>query len=188
MLRYIKSSPGQGIFFPSSSDFLLNAFCDADWATCSDTRRSVTGFCVFLGEALISWKSKKQQTVSRSSAESKYRSMASTYCEITWLHALLKDLQINHPPPALLFCDSKAALHIATKSVYHKRTKHIEIDYHLVREKIQLGFIYTLHVSTHSQLADIFTKPLGSVQFHSLLSKMNILNIYSSWGRVQQMK
>jgi hypothetical protein len=180
LLRYLKGSPGQGLFYPASSDFKVEAFCDNDWATCSDSKRSITGFCVFIEDALVSWKSKKQHTVSRSSAKVEYWSMAACTCELTWLFSLLRDFHIDHSHPARLFCDSKAALHIAANPVFHERTKHIDIDCHLVRDKIQRGFLRTMHINTQHQIADIFTKALGRVPFEYLLSKMNLVNIYSS--------
>ncbi|WP_338140430.1 Ty1/Copia family ribonuclease HI [Candidatus Phytoplasma australasiaticum] len=179
LLRYLKGSPGQGIFLPASSSFKIRAFSDADWASCPDSRRSTTGFCIFLGDCLISWKAKKQNTVSKSSAEAEYRALAATASEIVWINQLLADLCIPSTSPAVIFCDNNVAIHIASNPMFHERTKHIELDCHFIREKIVCGTIKLMPIRTHLQLADIFTKALSASVFSSLLGKIGVLNITS---------
>ena len=144
-----------------------------------DTRKSLTGFCVFLGNALVSWRSKKQSVVSKSPAEAKYRSMATTTCELTWILYLLRDLHITHEKPTLIYCDNQAALHISANPMFHKGFKHIEADWHIVRNKILDGTIKTFYVSSKYQLADIFTKGLRVNNYLRLLRRLGTINIFA---------
>lgn len=172
LLQYLVGNPSQGILLTSSLDMAIHAYSDIDWANCPVTRRSTSGFCLLLGKSPVSWKTKKQNVVARSTAEAEYRSMTMTACEITWLTSLLKDMGMNSLPPALLHCDNMAALSIAANPVMHERTKHVEIDCHFVRDKIKAGDIKTTHVPTQSQVADILTKPLSVKQHYLLLDKL----------------
>ncbi|KAL0403674.1 UNVERIFIED_CONTAM: Retrovirus-related Pol polyprotein from transposon RE2 [Sesamum radiatum] len=180
VVRYLKGTATKGLFLPSDSSCELRAYCDADWASCSDSRRSLTGFCVFFRNALISWKTKKQSTVSRSTAEAEYRSMAATVCELRWISYLLSNLGVSIRLPIQLFCDNQAAMHIMANPVFHERTKHIELDCHIVRDAYKDGFISPSFVRSSSQIADIFTKVLGLKSFVSLLGKLGLAALQPS--------
>jgi hypothetical protein len=131
---------------------------------------------IFLGNSPISWKTKKQHTVARSSAEAKYHSMASTTCELKWIKEVLSSLGVSHSMPIQLYCDSQATLHIAKNHVFHGRTKHIDVDCHFIRDEILRHNLQPSYVPTHAQLTDTFTKVLGRAQFHALLGKLGIWN------------
>lgn len=143
---------------------------DSDWAAYPDTRRSVTGFCIFLGHILIGWKSKKHPVISLSSAEAEYRALSKVVAELTWLSRLLHDIFVPIVSPISVFCHNAAAIHIVKNPVFHERTKHIEVDCHFIRTKLHEGLIQLSHVSTSNQLADILTKPLSGVLNHSTFS------------------
>ncbi|GKB34086.1 putative RNA-directed DNA polymerase [Tanacetum coccineum] len=170
VLRYLKNSPGSGIQINKVGNLKLRAYADSDWARCPATRKSVSGYCVFLGSSLITWKSKKQSTLSRSSAEAEYRSMASATCEVIWLSNLLGDMGVKN--------DNSSALQIAANPVFHEKSKHFEIDVHLVREKVASGVIVTEKIHTSQQIADVLTKALGSKQHDELCTKIGILDMF----------
>ncbi|KAJ0937235.1 putative RNA-directed DNA polymerase [Helianthus annuus] len=180
LLRYLKLSPGKGLLFKKDECFDLTCYADSDWGKCLSTRKSVTGYCVFLGHNLVSWKSKKQSTVSRSSGEAEYRAMCSATCELVWVVNLLSELQVCCKTPVQLFCDSSAAMSIAANPVFHERTKHFELDLYFLREKIASGFVQTVKVDSESQLADLFTKGLG-VRMHELFcEKLGLVNLFKA--------
>ncbi|GAA0161719.1 transmembrane signal receptor [Lithospermum erythrorhizon] len=167
VVKYLNGTPNHGLFYSSSAAIQLQGFCDADWARCKVTRKSITGYCVLLGTSLISWKSKKQNIVSKSSTEAEYRSLAFATYELKWLSYLFQDLDIPISEPIPLRCDNHTTFHIVENSVFHERTKHIEIDCHVVKDHFKVGFINPSHVSSKEQLADVFKKALSvTMLFH----------------------
>ncbi|KAM1306524.1 hypothetical protein ACFX2H_008899 [Malus domestica] len=157
ILRYLKGTMQLGLTY-SKSDLTIQAFSNADWAGDPNDRRSTTGMVVFLGANPISWSSKKQQTVSRSSTEAEYRAMSTTTAEIDWILQLLSFLQVHIPSSPVLFCDNLSAIALSFNPVQHQKTKHIDVDVHFVRERIAQKQLAVQFVSSREQFADIFTK------------------------------
>ena len=183
---YLKGAPGKCLFFSPNIDFRLRACYDSDWASYPFTRRSTTGYCVFLRPSLISWKSKWQKIFSLSLTWVEYCAMTWACCEFAWLQYLLRDFKLLYQEPTLLYCDNKAALHIATNPVFDKRTRYIEMDCYYIIDKVQDGFVTTRHVNSEHQLTDILTKPLEKEMLILMIHKWGVQDIHSpTWGGVR---
>lgn len=180
LLRYLKNSPGKGVFITKSDKFELKGFVDADWAKCMITRKSVSGYLVYFNNCLISWKSKKQSTVSRSSTEAEYRALGSITCEIIWILKVLFELEVKDLIPVSVFCDNESTIKLALNPVFHERTKHFEIDLHFIREKISNGVIRLVKICSSEQTADILTKSLNVKQHDFLTKKMGVVDVFKS--------
>uniref|UniRef100_A0A2N9IPC5 Integrase catalytic domain-containing protein n=1 Tax=Fagus sylvatica TaxID=28930 RepID=A0A2N9IPC5_FAGSY len=178
ILRYLKGTLFHGLHFSSQSSLTLQAYSDADWAGDPTDRRSTTGYCFLLGDSLISWRSKKQSVVARSSTEAEYRALADTTAELLWLRWLLQDLGIDCSTAVPIHCDNRSAIQIAHNDVFHERTKHIEIDCHFVRHHLLQGTLQLRSVSSQDQLADIFTKPMPPGRFRDLISKLKLVSVH----------
>ncbi|PKU87907.1 Retrovirus-related Pol polyprotein from transposon TNT 1-94 [Dendrobium catenatum] len=173
LLRYIKGTIDFGLPI-TKGGLRLRTYVDADWAADSSDRKSISGFCTFLGHNLISWSVKKQTTVARSSTEAEYRSLSAATSDVLWIRRLAAEFGISSTGPTTIYCDNTSAIALAHNPVFHARTKHIEIDYHFISEHIKQGAIRVDHISTNDQIADILTKSLSTTQFSTLRSKLTI--------------
>ncbi|XP_020672371.1 uncharacterized protein LOC110092247 [Dendrobium catenatum] len=173
LLRYIRGTYQFGLPI-TRGNLQLTSFSDSDWASDSNDRKSISGFCTYMGDTLVSWCVKKQATVAKSSTEAEYRALASTTSDVIWLRRLLTDFEAASSTPTTLLCDNTSALTLANNPVFHARMKHIETDYHFIRERILSKEITVHHINSVDQPADILTKPLGLARLKMLRDKLTI--------------
>jgi hypothetical protein len=173
-MRYLKHSIKIGLKICKSNSRLVSGFSNADWADCLDDRRSTGGFAIFLGSNLVSRSARKQPTVSRSSTEAEYKVVANAMAEIMWIQTLLQELGISTPQAAKLWCDNIGAKYLSANPVFHARTKHIEVDYHFVRELVTRKLLEIDFVPSRDQVVDGFTKALSTGQLEIFKYNLNV--------------
>ncbi|KAI3685730.1 hypothetical protein L6452_34988 [Arctium lappa] len=175
IFRYLKGTMNLGLWYPKDSGFDLMGYSDSDFAGSKIDRKSTTGSCQLLGDKLVSWSSKKQNSVSTSTAEAEYVAAGSCCAQILWMKNQLRDYNqlYSHIP---ILCDNSSAIAIANNPVLHSRSKHIDIRYHFIQDHISKGDIELHFIPTDLQLTDLFTKPLDEAQFKFLIGELGMLN------------
>jgi hypothetical protein len=176
ILRYLKCAPNIGLWYPKGAQFELIGYLDLDYAGCKVDRKSTSGCCQFLGRSLVSWSSKKQNSVALSTSEVEYISVDNCCAQLLWMKKTLLDygISIKNVP---LMCDNESAVKLATNPVQHSRTKHTDIRHHFLRDHVGKGGISIYSIGMDDQLADIFTKPFDETIFCKLRSEMNVIDL-----------
>jgi hypothetical protein len=175
IIRYLVLTTNLCLWYPKGSHFELLGYLDAYYVGSNVDRKSTSGTCQFLGQSLVSWSSKKQNSIALSTAEAEYVATGSCCVQLLWMRQTLKDYgyTMNHIP---LLCDNESAIKTVYNPCEHCRTKHIGIRHHFLRDHAIKGDIVISHVGTNDQLADIFTKPLDEKRFCELRSELNIIH------------
>jgi hypothetical protein len=185
VLRYLKATHHIGLQFrPSEVPFKFSAYVDSDWGRDKQTRRSVTGLLVFLGKNLISWASRQQKCVATSSTEAEYIALSEVTKEVLWISRLGKYLDLPHDKIEI-FEDNQGAIKLAKSTITHKRSKHVDIRFHFVREHVAEETIILTWISTRNMLADVLTKPIAEAEF--VRKRELVMNAHQSSGELAQL-
>ena len=176
IFRYLKHTSDYELFYPKNSSFELTSYSDADFAGCKSNRKSTSDTCHFLGHSLVSWFSKKQNSVSLSTTEAEYIASSLACAQVLWMKQTLSDYGISYSS-SQIFCDNTSAINLSKNPVQHSRTKHIDIRHHFLRDHVLKGDITLEFISTEKQIADILTKPLKEETFVNLRRELEICSI-----------
>ena len=176
IIHYINSTPKYGLWYSKDSNDCLVSYLDADWAGSVDDRKSTSGGCFYLRNNLVSWMSKKQNSVSLSIAEAEYIATESCCTQLLWMKKLLHDYGIPQET-MIVFCDNTSAINLSKNLVQHSKSKHIEICYHCIRDLVEDKIVCLEFIHTDNRKADIFTKPLNGPWFESLRKIIDVSTI-----------
>ena len=181
---YVRATLDYALFYAGDAEIDLFGYTDADWAGSVTDRRSTSGFMFSFGSAAVTW-SKKQPTVALSSTEAEYRGAAVAACEVAWLYKLLGDFGLQVNRKVVIYCDNLSSIQLARNPMFHARTKHIEVHYHFIRERVLSSDIDLMYVNTEEQVADIFTKALGAEKLQRFRAMLGVQELeLSSRGSV----
>ncbi|KAL4313405.1 hypothetical protein GQ457_01G015130 [Hibiscus cannabinus] len=163
ILRYIQGTVSLGLFYSKTEDYKLVGYSDSDWCRDIDDRKSTSGYVFFMGDTAFTWLSKKQPIVTLSTCEAEYVAASWCVCHAIWLRNLLSKMMLKQVGATMIHVDNKSAIELVKNPVNHERSKHIDVRFHFIRDHVKEGNVELVHVASHDQVADIFTKPLPEI-------------------------
>ena len=175
VLRYLQGTIGYGLRYEKNFGLILEGYADEDWARSEVDRKITLGSCFTLGSTMVSWCRRKQSSVALSTTEAEYIALSVAVREAIWLRKLLTDLFDHEMDPTIIHCDNQSCVKLSENPVFHDRSKHIEIKYHYIRDMVQRKIVHVQYLSTHEQIADIFTRPLAKTKFEYFRERVGLL-------------